>query len=333
MHSFARRLALTLVLFGSAFAAQAQVVISQVYGGGGNAGSTYKNDFIELRNNGTAAVSVNGWSVQYASSTGSSWQRTNLVGSIPAGGYYLIKQMAGAGGTVDLPPADATGVIPMAATAGKVALVGTTTTLIGVCPKAEAVDFVGFGSSANCFEGGGPTPTLSNSTAALRAGDGATDSNNNNADFSAGAPNPRNSSNVPPPPPPPALALSIAQIQGDGLQSAYVDKNVVSEGIVTARKFNNGFFLQSANDDGNAATSDGIFVFTGSAPPASATVGNRVRVTGKVTEFTPSSNPNQLSITQIVSPAIEVLASGVALPAAVELSSADLGAAATPGTL
>lgn len=333
MNDYVRRLALALGLCGIFSGAQAQVVVSQVYGGGGNSGATLKSDFIELRNNGASAVSLAGWSVQYASATGNTWQRTNLAGSIPAGGYYLIKQATGAGGTVDLPAADATGTIAMAATAGKVALVGTTTTLSGACPLAAALDFVGFGSTANCFEGSGPTATMGNSSAALRAGDGATDSNNNNADFSVGAPNPRNSSNLPPPPPQPAVALSIAQIQGSGLLSAHAGVKVVTEGIVTARKFNSGFFLQSANYDGDAATSDGIFVFTGSAPPAAAVVGARVRVTAKVIEFTPSSNPNQLSITELIEPVVVVLETGATLPSTVELTAADLGPGATPATL
>lgn len=56
------------------------VVISEVYGGGGNTGAVYTNDFIELYNNGETAVELSTWSVQYASTTGSSWQRTNLTG-------------------------------------------------------------------------------------------------------------------------------------------------------------------------------------------------------------------------------------------------------------
>jgi uncharacterized protein len=57
---------------------------------------------------------------------------------------------------------DATGNIAMAATAGKVALVSSTTALSGACPTTGVIDFVGFGTTANCFEGAGPTPTLSN---------------------------------------------------------------------------------------------------------------------------------------------------------------------------
>ncbi|TQM17334.1 hypothetical protein FB548_0715 [Pseudoxanthomonas sp. 3HH-4] len=333
------RLAAVFASFALLFAAssvQAQVVISQVYGGGGNSGATLKNDFIELRNNGPTAVDLTGWSVQYASSTGTTWNgRTNLSGSIPAGGFYLIQQAQGAGGTVDLPTPDAVGTIAMAGTAGKVALSRTTTALTGACPTADAnvADFVGFGSAANCFEGSAPTGTLSNTTAALRGGDGSIDTNNNGADFAVGAPNPRNSGAEPPEPPDPPLALTIAQIQGIGLLSPHDGKRVVTEGIVTALKFNNGFFLQAANDDGDPATSDAVFVFTSSAPPATAAVGNRVRVTGTVEEYTPSSNPHQLAITEIVTPTVEVLETGVALPAAIELTAAELSPDALPGTL
>src|SRR5688572_4085519 len=105
------------------FVTKAQVVINEVYGGGGNTGSLYKSDFIELYNTSSVPVSVEGWSVQYAATTGSNWSRTNLTGTIPANGYYLIKQSTGTVGTVDLPSPDVTGTLTMAAGAGKVALV------------------------------------------------------------------------------------------------------------------------------------------------------------------------------------------------------------------
>ena len=106
-----------------AFAASADVVISQVYGGGGNSGATLKNDFVELFNRGAAAVDISSWSIQYASASGSSWQVTNLVGTIQPGQYYLVQEAAGSGGTVNLPTPDAVGTIPMSGTNGKVALV------------------------------------------------------------------------------------------------------------------------------------------------------------------------------------------------------------------
>jgi uncharacterized protein len=145
-------LATSLAWTGSALAASV-VVISQVYGGGGNSGATFKNDFIELYNRGTTDVSISTWSVQYASATGTSWQRTNLSGVIRAGQYYLVSEAAGAGGTVDLPPANATGNIAMSATGAKVALVASQTTITSgvACPSVlERVDFVGYSPGANC---------------------------------------------------------------------------------------------------------------------------------------------------------------------------------------
>ena len=171
------------------------IVISQIYGGGGNAGSTYTNDFIELFNRGASPVSVNGWSVQYASATGTTWAVTNLTNvTIPAGGYYLVQEAQGAGGTTPLPTPDATGTIAMSGTAGKIALVNTTVALTGACPSgASIIDFAGYGTTANCFEGTGPTPAPSNTTAVLRAAAGCTDTDQNASDFAAGAPTPRNS--------------------------------------------------------------------------------------------------------------------------------------------
>src|SRR5213079_1331396 len=68
------------------------VVISQVYGGGGNSGATYKNDFIELFNRSANAIDLTGWSVQYSSAAGTTWQRTPLTNVIlQPGQYYLVQ--------------------------------------------------------------------------------------------------------------------------------------------------------------------------------------------------------------------------------------------------
>ena len=175
------RLATCLALFAatavwaSSALAAGNVVISQVYGGGGNAGSIFKNDFIELFNPTGATVVVNGWSVQYSSSAGSTWQVTNLAGSVAPGHYYLVQESAGAGGTTSLPTPDASAGILMAAGAGKVALVNQTTALTGTCPLGVTViDFVGYGG-ANCSEGGTPVATLTNTTSGSRIDNGCTD--------------------------------------------------------------------------------------------------------------------------------------------------------------
>ena len=110
-------------------ASSPDLVISQIYGGGGNSGATLRNDFIELFNRGLATVDVSTWSVQYAAAAGTTWQKTNLSGSIAPGGYYLVQESAGTGGTTSLPAPDASGSINMSATAGKVALVRNQTTV------------------------------------------------------------------------------------------------------------------------------------------------------------------------------------------------------------
>ena len=173
-------------------AVSTDIVISQVYGGGGNTGSTYKNDFIELFNRSSSPVSINGWSVQYASSTGTTWQKTNLTNiTLQPGQYYLVQQAIGTGGTANLPTADAIGTIPMSGTTGKVALVNNQTALSGSNPTTGVVDLIGFGA-ANYSETT-PTPALTNTTANFRASNGCTDTDNNSTDFVSGAPAPRNS--------------------------------------------------------------------------------------------------------------------------------------------
>lgn len=179
----------------SAAAASSGIVVSQIYGGGGNAGATYKNDFIELFNRGNAPVSLSGYSVQYASSAGASWQVTTLTAAtLQPGQYYLVQEMAGAGGTANLPTPDATGTIAMSAAAGKVLVASTTTAATDATATslgANRIDIVSYGTAANATEGS-PTATLTNTTAALRNGGGCSDTDNNSADFTVGAPNPRN---------------------------------------------------------------------------------------------------------------------------------------------
>lgn len=188
----------------------AQVVINEVYGGGGNTGATFNQDFVELYNNSSSPVNLTGWSIQYTSATGSSWgsNKLNLSGTIPANGYFLIGLATGMTGA-SLPTPDQTGTINMSATTGKIALVNSTTNLTAVtCPTdSTIVDFVGYGTSANCWEGGGSLPTgsgtnfsapqISNTTSDQRLIEGL-DTNYNSDDFSPLTPTPRNSGYTPP---------------------------------------------------------------------------------------------------------------------------------------
>jgi uncharacterized protein (TIGR03437 family) len=178
-----------------------KVVISQIYGGGGNSGAPFTNDYIEILNSGNTTVSLAGWSVQYGGPTGTSWLVTELAPiSLAPGQYYLIQETSGGSNGSSLPPADAMGTIAMAAAAGKVALVNVSTSLSGACPVDETiVDLVGYGSAANCFLGVGPTVAPSNANGVLRKNNGCTDTLNNQLDFAAEPPSPRNTTTAPSP--------------------------------------------------------------------------------------------------------------------------------------
>ena len=295
-----------------ASAASADVAISQVYGGGGNAGATFTNDFVELRNTSSAPVDLTGWSVQYAAAAGTSYQLTALSGSIPAGGHYLVQEAAGAGGTTPLPTPDATGSIAMAAASGKVALVTTATALAcgADCDTAAGVrDFVGYGA-ANDVETAA-APGLTNTTADLR-GDGP-DTDNNAADFAAGDPNPRNTGGGGTPPDPGVPGLKIHDIQGAAQRSPKVGVKVAEVPGVVTTVSTNGFWFQDPTPDADPATSEGLFVFTRTAPTAA--VGDAVTVTGTVSEFRPGGAATNLSTTELTNPVVTVTASGQALPA------------------
>jgi predicted extracellular nuclease len=186
-----------------AIAGNPAVVISQVYGGGGNSGAPLANDYVELFNRSAAPVSLSGLSIQYASATGTGAFGSNpvvpLSGTLAPGQRYLVQLAGGVAGS-PLPAPDATGTINASASAGKFALVNGTAGLAcngGSAPCSQTqldqiIDLVGYGS-ANFFEGSGPAPALSNTTAGIRAAGGCQDTNNNAADFSAGTPAPRNS--------------------------------------------------------------------------------------------------------------------------------------------
>jgi DNA/RNA endonuclease G (NUC1) len=170
------------------------VVISQLYGGGGNAGATYQNDYVELYNRGVATVDLSGWSLQYASATGSGWDfgKQPLGGAIAPGEYFLISLASSGAIGLPLPPANISGQINMSGANGKVALVNSFDGLVGNCPTSDphVMDFVGYGS-ADCREGTATAPPGSNTIALFRQGNGSTDTDNNGSDFVAGSPMPR----------------------------------------------------------------------------------------------------------------------------------------------
>ena len=404
------------------------LVVSQVYGGGGNTGATYTHDYIEIFNRGTTSVSLNGKSLQYASAAGTgalganSTQLTELPDvMVPAGSYFLVQEFSQAAVGSPLPTPDHTDptAINMSGTAGKVALANGTDSLgcntAATCAAngndTRIIDLVGYGTTANYFEGGAPAGAPSNTTADFRSGAGCQDTDSNGADFTVAVPLPRNALTMPivcPTDLAPAIAertpadgasgvavdsdvtitfsepvnvsgdwfaisctgslnhpatvtggpatftlnpnadfapgatcsvvvigaqvtdqdtddppdrladdpswsfttasapTEIHQIQGVSHSSPLVG-NAVSgvEGIVTAKR-SNSYYMQDPTPDADDRTSDGILVFTSSAPTVN--VGDAVRVSGTVAEFRPGgASSTNLTITEITGPTTTVL--------------------------
>lgn len=199
--------------FSTPVEAQAQplvspdIVISQIYGGGGLTGAQYTNDFVELFNRGSSPVNLSGWSTQYASSGGTEFLVTPLGNvTLQPGQYYLVQYASGGAVGVALPTPDLiappvtnnagnTFIPNLSSTTGKLALVNSTTRLpASTCPvDPTIVDLVGYGASASCFEGTRAVD-LTATTAIRRNGGGCNDTDNNLADFTSGVPAPRNTS-------------------------------------------------------------------------------------------------------------------------------------------
>ncbi|TXS61410.1 MULTISPECIES: lamin tail domain-containing protein [unclassified Streptomyces] len=320
------------------------VVISEAYGGGGNSGATLKNDFVELANRSTTAYPLDGYSVQYlpaSPSAGSLWQVTPLTGALAPGGGYLVGEGAGSGGTTALPTADATGNIAMAAAGGTVALVRSTTAL--TCKTAadcagdpNIVDLVGYGTAV--VREGTAAPAASNTTSVSRTASLA-DTDDNSADFTAGTPTPTNSAGETangggdgggPGGPTAPGAFRIHDIQGTTRVSPLKNQNVVGvPGIVTAVRTtgSKGYWIQDPTPDTDPATSEGLFVYTGSTAPTVA-VGDSVLVSGKVTEYYPGTGTQ--SVTELGSPVSTTLSAGNPLPAAVVLNDSTVPNTYTP---
>ncbi|HEX3569314.1 MAG TPA: choice-of-anchor D domain-containing protein [Acidobacteriaceae bacterium] len=201
--------ALSLFVTVGAASAQDKLLITQVYGGGGGSSTTasYKSDFVEIFNAGTASVSLSAYSVQYGPATGTNatfftgitaLSAVTVNGGALAPGQYLLIQEGTAGtGGATLTGADLVGNINLAQSAGKVALVKGTSLLgstTGGCIDPSIASLVGYGTiDSTCAAGGAAVPATAVNTAAIRK-DSCTDTGNNAADFNVTTPAPRNSS-------------------------------------------------------------------------------------------------------------------------------------------
>jgi hypothetical protein len=195
---------LAAVASSASGAASSGIVLGQVYAAGGNTGAVYANDYVELFNRGSGSVDLAGWTLQYATADGTTWQPTALAGTVPAGGHYLVQLASGGSNGGPLPAPDASGTSNLAMSGGKLAVVRAAAALTcgsspGSCsadPNVE--DFLGYGGATD-YEGSAPAPAPSATTALVRAAAGCTDSGDSGADFALGTPVPENSTAPPAP--------------------------------------------------------------------------------------------------------------------------------------
>lgn len=189
-------------LISTAAFCNAQIVINEIYTGGGILGATLTNDFIELKNIGTSTSTLTGATIQYGPVSGPFTQYHTLPAiTLAPGQTYLIQEGSDGGGIINLVnpnlivnivlnfngtgPTVGLG-LGLALTSGKVALASNTTQVTG-STASNVLDFVGYGL-ANQYEGSGaaPSPSILNSITRVSG-----DTNNNNVDFTATAPTPQ----------------------------------------------------------------------------------------------------------------------------------------------
>ena len=255
------------------------------------------DEFVELRNTSAAPVEISGWRLEgcQQGSPGTPSTRATVGADVflPAGGSYLFANNASSGYSGDV-------------TADQTYGTGITDFLSGNFAGVRIVDASspnrlvrdGAGSpNSPCREGSGmttPASPLMGDYSFERIG-GITDTNNNSPDFQGPKEGHPQNSGGNTTPLPPVEGLRIHDIQGRQHLSPYRGSFALAvPGVVTALRFN-GFYFQDAQPDADERTSEGIFVFTGAAPPAAATVGAAVLVNGRVSEFragcTPSCTP------------------------------------------
>ena len=185
----------------AAFFVSPNIVVSQVFGGGGVASaSPFRNDFVEIFNRGGIPINLNGWSIQFSYAGETTWLTTPLPNvMLGPGQYFLVQQAQSANGSgAPLPTPDATGSINLHPVNGKFAIVNTTTVLSGACPitNPTIVDFVGYGTGG-CFEGSSPIGGMGITVSANRNGAGCVDTDQNSNDFTVATPVPRNTTTTP----------------------------------------------------------------------------------------------------------------------------------------
>ncbi|MGO3649096.1 ExeM/NucH family extracellular endonuclease [Agrococcus casei] len=285
------------------------LVISEAYGGGGNGGAKFNQDFIELYNLSDAEVSLDGVSVSYYSSSGNLGASTELTGSLQPGEHYLVGAAYGANRDLPAFEADATFNAAMSGSKGSVEIASGDT----------VIDLVGWGDAA-LFEGA-PAHGTSNSVSVARV-DPASDTDDNSVDFATGEPTPQGlaeDGTEEPPVDPPAdpETATISEIQGEGAETPFMDQPVITQGIVTAvytgQGSKNGFNIQEPGvvDIASHTASTGVFVY-GSSHAERVQIGDSVEVHGTATEY--------YDVTQIEASSVTALGESLGEATAVELA-------------
>ncbi|MCI1017469.1 ExeM/NucH family extracellular endonuclease [Microbacterium sp. C5A9] len=311
------------------------VVINEAYLSGGSAGAAFTNKFVELYNPTTQPVSLDGFSLQYRSATGTAAFSgvAPLSGTIPAGGHYLVQ--GGSNGTngAALPTADAVGTLNPSGTNGTLALVqGTapvTLTPGSVAGVDGVVDVLGYGTS-NTFETKAATPPTGNTDVKSLTRTGGVDTDDNSVDFTLSASiTPQNTGGSDPGTDPGTdpVTASIAEVQGTTDVSPLNGQTVTVEGVVTADFRTGGYkgiVIQTQGSGGDAdatpGASDGVFVYLDALAPTLA-IGDLVSVTGSVSEYF-----GQTQINPSVLAGVSVVQAGVGVPALTPLPDTVVGA-------
>ncbi|GAA1699415.1 hypothetical protein GCM10009808_16270 [Microbacterium sediminicola] len=326
------------------------VIINEVYLKGGSANAVYTDKFVELYNPGDAAQSLEGWSLQYRSASGTGGPSVNvpLSGTIEADDYFLIAfDGNGANGAAlpVTPDLDIDSVFNASGTSGTLWLSDTTDALTlatgSISGVEHVVDLIGYGSSGT-FEGAVVPVSGSNTTPNSLARTGFVDTDVNSADFAHPATiTPQASAGSTPDPEPTATSTAeptatptaepsptatsgitaIDQIQGTGAASPLVGQTVTTRGIVTAAYPTggyNGFYIQTPGTGAELdGASDAVFVY-GSAATALVAVGDYVEITATVAEYSDMTELTSPSVTILAETPAAIVPAEVAIPATEE---------------
>ena len=188
-------------LTGNIKTAVPDVIITEVYGGGGNTGAPYKNDYVELYNTTSSDIDISRWSLQYYTYNGTGSANNVFVfpenSIIEAEDYFLIQLAAGTNEASALPAPNATGTLALAGTNGKIILYTTndaqtiTEQITSITSNANFKDYVPYGTAIPIW--GTALVALSNTTSASRNVELGVYAYTQDvgADFTVGTPNPQ----------------------------------------------------------------------------------------------------------------------------------------------